>query len=273
MIKVIAELGINHNGSLDIAKKMIDVAYTAGCDYVKFQKRTIESCYTKKELDTPRESPWGTTTREQKWGLEIPVKDYKIIDEYCKPRIPWFASPWDIKSIFILSLFSTPFIKVPSARLTNDSFLEVLRDQTYAPIILSTGMSTISMIDHAVDILGKERIYCIMHCTSTYPTATNELNLKVITDFKQRYPWTKIGFSNHHPGVVFMPAAVALGAEMIEFHLTLDKTMYGSDQAASFNPEGAHKVLKYIRDIETALGTGNKQIYDSERSIIDKLRK
>lgn len=272
MVEIIAEIGINANGNIDIAKKLIGVAYVAGCDYVKFQKRTLEACYTKEELDTPRISPWGTTTRDQKIGIEFKISEYKEINEYCKNRIPWFASPWDTKSIFLINQLGSKFIKVPSALLTNDKYLEIVSRHDL-PVILSTGMSTFRMIDHAIEILGKDRIYAILHCTSTYPSLPEEQNLRCINVMKIRYPWTKIGFSNHFPGIPFMAAAVGLGAEMIEFHITLDRTMYGSDQASSLEPHAVFKVVKYIRGIEKAIGDGEKVIYDSELPIIAKLRR
>ena len=272
MIQIIAELGINHNGDINIAKQLIDVAYDAGCDFVKFQKRTVDAVYTKEELNKPRESPWGTTTREQKKGLEFHFSQLEEIDAYCKDKIPWFASPWDTKSVFDITQFDIPFIKIPSALITNLDLINLCLANSMKPLILSTGMSTPEMIDDAVSLVG-DRLYCLMHCTSTYPTATEELNLDCIKGLRRMYPWTKIGFSNHHPGIPFMVAAVAMGIDMIEFHITLDKTMYGSDQAASFNPDGIRKVVKYIRDVEMAMGDGVKQIYDSEKPIIEKLRR
>ena len=272
-MEIVGEIGINASGDVEIAKKLIDIAKFVGCDYVKFQKRTIDHVYTEEELNKPRESPWGTTTREQKHGIEFEVKEYREIDQYCKQRgMKWFASPFDVLSIGFLNYFKTPFIKIASPMLTNRVLLEACVGYDNQ-VILSTGMSTLKEVDEAVEILGKDRIYCIMHCTSTYPTKTEEMNLRCITSLRERYPWTKIGFSNHHPGLVFMSAAVALGAEMVEFHITLDKLSYGSDQAASFNPEGIIKTCKYMRDVEVALGDGIKVVYDSERPIMEKLRK
>ena len=274
MTEIIAEIGINHNGNIEIAKKLIDVAHASGCNYVKFQKRNIDLVYSKAELDTPRESPWGTTTRDQKYGLEFFRDHYQIIDSYCHRKgIWWFASPWDEDSVLFLNQFKDcQFIKIPSALITNDSILEESRD-TGKPIILSTGMSTLDMVDHAIDVVGKDKIYCIMHCTSTYPSKPEELNLRCITTLREKYPWAKIGFSNHNPGIIFMPIAVALGAEMIEFHITLDRSIYGSDQSASIEPEGTFKLVKHIRNVGLAMGDGVKKIYDSEIPIIKKLRK
>jgi len=272
MIELIAEAGINHNGNMDLAKKLIDVAYSAGCHYVKFQKRDIDLVYSKEELDKPRESVWGTTTREQKEGLEFSYEEYEEIKRYCGDRIGWFASPWDIKSLYDLILLKSKYIKIPSALITDKELLRSCVDYD-SQVILSTGMSTLSMIDEAIEILGKDRVSCIMACTSTYPSKPEELNLNFITTLKQRYPWVKIGFSNHNPGIVYMAIAAALGAEMIEFHITLDRAMPGSDQASSIEPEGVFKLSKYIRGIEQAMGDGVKKIYDSEIPIMKKLRK
>jgi N-acetylneuraminate synthase len=274
MTEVVAEIGINHNGNIEIAKKLIDVAHTAGCDYVKFQKRTIENVYTQEELNTKRESPWGNTFGDQKRGLEFNGDQYIEISKYCENKgIGWFASPWDLDSLDLLySISGWKFIKIPSPLLTNTELLAtcaVLPKQ----VILSTGMSEIPMIDRAIDILGKDKIYCIMHCTSTYPSKPEELNLNCIKTLKERYPWAKIGFSNHNPGIIYMPIAVSLGAEMIEFHITLDRSMYGSDQSASVEPEGVFKLVKYIRGVERAMGDGVKKIYDSEIPIMRKLRR
>lgn len=273
-VKVIAELGINHNGNIDTAKKMIDVAHTAGCDFIKLQKRTIDLVYSKEELYSKRESPWGTTFREQKEGLEFGFNEYNIIDRYCREKgIGWFASPWDLESIEFLSSFKNcAYLKVPSALITNEEYLRECR-KSPKQIILSTGMSTMGMVDNAVSILGMNKISCIMHCTSTYPSKPEELNLRCIDIFKLRYRWADIGFSNHNPGIIYMPIAVALGATWIEYHLTLDRSSYGSDQSASIEPEGAFKLNKYIRGVEKALGTGEKIIYESELPIIKKLRK
>jgi N-acetylneuraminate synthase len=274
MTEVVAEIGINASGSLDTAKRMIDVAAAAGCDFVKFQKRDISLVYTKEELETPRNSPWGTTFGDQKRGLEFSEFDYDEIGTYCLSKgIGWFASPWDLNSLHFLSLFDDcEFIKIPSPLLTNEGLLKECLDID-KQVILSSGMSDIPMIDNAVRILGKEKIYCIMHCTSTYPSKPEELNLKCIADFKQRYGWTKVGFSNHNPGIIFMPIAVALGAEMIETHITLDRASYGSDQSASIESEGVFKLVKHIRNTEKAMGDGIKKILDAEIPIMKKLRR
>lgn len=272
MVEVIFEVGINHNGDLGLAKKLIDVAHASGCQYVKFQKRTIDLVYSKEELDKPRESPWGTTTRQQKEGLEFGYKEYVEIDNYCKGKLFWFASPWDVDSVDFLMKFDVPFIKVPSALMTNETFLKKVR-YTKLPVILSSGMCTLGMVDNAIDILGKDRIYAILHCTSTYPSAPDEINAKIIPIMKELYPKFKIGFSNHYPGLHAMELAVAYGAEMIEFHGTLNRTMPGSDQAASIEPKGVFELMDRIMLTEQMKGDGIKKIYDSEKPIMAKLRR
>lgn len=271
---IIAEIGINAGGSIDTAKKMIDVAKSSGCDFVKFQKRNIDLVYSKEELDTPRKSPWGTTTRQQKEGLEFTESQYSELSAYCFERgIEWFASPWDLDSLAMLNRFAEcKYIKVPSALITSKKFLEACAKGD-KQVLISTGMSTIDMVDEAVKVLGEKKIDCIMHCTSTYPSKPEELNLNCIKTLQVKYPWATIGFSNHNPGIIFMPIAVALGARMIELHITLDRASYGSDQPASTEPEGLFKVVKHIRNTELAMGDGVKRIYDSEIPIIKKLRK
>lgn len=271
-MEVIAEVGINHNGDLDIARKLIDVAASAGCDYVKFQKRDIDLVYSKEELDKPRESPWGTTTREQKNGIEFDLDEYKEIDKYCKRKIGWFVSPWDLKSALMYTVIDMPYVKIPSALITDTEYLDVVKVINKS-VILSTGMSTLKEVDTAIDILGEDRIYCIMHCTSTYPTSPDEINIKGIQTLKDLYPWARIGFSNHYPGLMAMFMAATVGAEMLEFHATLDRTMYGSDQAASIEPQGIFKLMEGLKLIERMKGDGIKKVYDSEMPILKKLRK
>lgn len=272
MVELVAEIGINHNGSVAIAKTLIDVAYAAGCHYVKFQTRDVETVYTKEELDAPRESPWGKTNRDQKKGLEFSKRQYDEISEYCEGRIGWFSSPWDLKSLEFLEFQKNcAFIKIPSALITNYSMLDAAV-KSEKPVIISTGMSTMTEIDNAVKKLGPS-LYCIMHCTSTYPSRPEELNLNMIRTLKEKYLGKKIGFSNHSPGIIYMPVAVALGAEMIEFHITLDRTIYGSDQASSIEPEGVHKLTKYIQGVNRAMGDGVKKVYESEIPILKKLRR
>jgi N-acetylneuraminate synthase len=271
MIKVTAEIGINANGDLAIAKKLIDIAASAGCDYVKFQKRDIDSCYTKDELDMPRESEWGMSTREQKHGIEFDVPDYVVIDHYCAGKIGWFASPWDVISVDVMAQFQTPFIKIPSARITDIEYLNAIA-RLKVPVILSTGMSTLDEIDRAVVLLGENRIQYILHCTSTYPTKPEEINISCIHTLKKIYPGIKIGFSNHYPGLNAMEAAVSNGAEMIEFHITLDRSMYGSDQPASIEPRGVFEFMAKLKLTQQMMGDGKKKVYDSELPILQKLR-
>ena len=272
MVEVVCEIGINANGDLAIAKKLIDVAASAGCHYVKFQKRDIDLVYTNEELGTPRESPWGTTTREQKNGIEFTFPDYLNIDAYCKDKIKWFVSPWDVRSIKLMAQIKLPFMKIPSALITNEKYLRAIKDAEI-DVILSTGMSTLDEIDRAVAVLGEGRIYCIMHCTSTYPTSPQEVNARCIKTLKERYPWAKIGFSNHYPGLMAMVLAAAYGAEMLEFHITPDRAMYGSDQAASIEPQGVFKLMEYLKLINWMNGDGVKTVYKSELPIIKKLRR
>ncbi len=268
---VIAEIGINHNGDLDITKKLISAAILAGCDAVKFQKRTVEVVYTEKELATPRENPFGTTNGDLKRGLEFGEKQYRAIDEYCKEhKIAWMASCWDEGSVDFIEKFSVPYYKIASASLTDDNLLKHHR-KTGKPIVLSTGLSTLAQIDHAVEVLGKENL-AIMHCTSTYPSKPQELNLLVIPELKKRYG-VPVGYSGHEVGLSTTLAAVALGACMIERHITLDRAMWGSDQAASVEPQGFARLVRDTRTIEAALGDGVKRVYDSELPIIKKLRR
>lgn len=268
---VIAEIGINHNGDLDITKKLISAAILAGCDAVKFQKRTVEVVYTEKELAAPRENPFGTTNGDLKRGLEFGEKQYRIIDEYCREhKIAWMASCWDEASVDFINKFNVPYYKIASASLTDDNLLKHHR-ATGKPIVLSTGMSTLAQIDHAVEVLGKNDL-AIMHCTSTYPSKPQELNLLAIPELKKRYG-VPVGYSGHEVGLSTTVAAVALGACMIERHITLDRAMWGSDQAASVEPQGFARLVRDAHTIEAALGDGAKRVYDSELPIIKKLRR
>jgi len=258
---------------MDIARKLIDVAYSAGCDYVKFQKRDINIVYTQEELDKERESPWGHTTRQQKEGLEFDWHEYKEIETYCIGKgIGWFASAWDLNSFAFLEEFNCPFIKIPSALITNDALLEEAA-KSIKRIIISTGMSTIEMVDHAVHKIGKGKIYCIMACTSTYPSKPEELNLNQIITLKERYPWAKIGFSNHYPGLMGLIMAAVLDVRMLEFHVTLGRTMVGSDHASSIEPKGVFELVDRLKLIEAMRGDGIKRIYENELPIIKKLRR
>lgn len=268
---VVAEIGINHNGSLDIAKKLIDAAVDAHCDAVKFQKRTIEIIYTPEELAKPRENLFGPTNGDLKRGLEFGEKEYREIDSYCKQKgIIWFASCWDEGSVDFISQFNPPCYKIASACITDDNLLRHHRKQG-KPIILSTGMSDMNIIEHAVEILGTDDLV-IMHCTSTYPSKTEELNLKGIGTLRDKYN-VPIGYSGHEVGLYTTYAAVVLGVCMVERHITLDRAMWGSDQAASVEPQGLHRLVKDVRLWELSKGDGQIKIYDSEIPIINKLRR
>lgn len=268
---VIAEIGINHNGDLDTAKKLIDVAVSAGCDAVKFQKRTIELVYTPEELEKPRENPFGPTNGHLKRGLEFGEEQYREIDNYCKQKgIIWFASPWDTKSVDFLEKFNVPCYKIASASLTDDELLRHVKSKG-KPVILSTGMSTVEQIKHAVEVLGEDDLV-LLHCTSTYPSKTEELNLNVIPWMKQNFN-SPVGYSAHGAGISDSTIAVALGAHCVEKHITLNRTMWGSDHAASLEPRGLELVVRDIREVPATLGTGQKVVFASELPIIQKLRK
>jgi len=268
---IVAEIGINHNGDLDIARRLISAALLAGCDAVKFQKRTIEVVYTPEELARPRESPFGTTNGDLKRGLEFGYEQYRQIDEYCKAHnMMWFASCWDEGSVDFIEQFSPPCYKIASACLTDDNLLRHHR-RYGRPIILSTGMSTIEQIDHAVEVLGTEDLV-LMHCTSTYPSSIEELNLKAIWTLRDRYG-VPVGYSGHEVGLSPSLAAAVLGACIIERHITLDRAMWGSDQAASVEPHGFARLVRDIRVIEKAMGDGIKRVYDSEIPVMRKLRR
>lgn len=269
---IVGEIGINHNGDLDIAKKLIDAAAEAGCDAVKFQKRTVDVVYTPEELAKPRESRWGTTNGDQKRGLEFGYEQYAVIDEYCRSRgLLWFASPWDEASVDFLERFDPPCYKVASASLTDDGLLRHIRAKG-RPVILSTGMSTMEEVDHAVQLLG-QRDLVLMHTVSTYPAKVEDLNLRVIQTLARRFPLVPIGYSGHEHGTTRSVCAVALGAVMVERHITLDRTMYGSDQAASLEPQGLKLMISNIRSLEAALGDGVKRIIPAEVPIKEKLRR
>lgn len=268
---IIGEIGINHNGSLDLAKKLISLAHFFGCDAVKFQKRTVEDVYTKEELETPRQSVFGETNGELKRGLEFSYEEYLEIDKHCKELdILWFASCWDKKSVDFMEKFDTCAYKIPSALITDIELLKYTKTKN-KPILISTGMSTVEEIDKAIDIVGTDNTV-IYHCTSTYPSDNNELNLNVIKTFREKYD-CPIGYSGHEKGVVSSVIAAVLGANSIERHITLDRTLWGSDQAASLEPEGLRKMIRDIRNLKGFLGDGIKKIYDSELPIKKKLRK
>jgi len=268
---IVAEIGINHNGSLDIAKKLIDVAVDSGCDAVKFQKRTIDVVYTPEDLARPRENPFGPTNGDLKRGLEFNLDEFKLIDSYCKEKkIEWFASCWDEESVDFIEQFCPPAYKIASASLTDDGLLKHHRKYS-KPIILSTGMSTMEEIDHAIQVLGTGDLI-VLHSTSTYPAQPKELNLRVIETLSKTLP-VPVGYSGHEVGLVPSYAAAALGACMVERHITLDRSMWGSDQSASVEPQGIAKLVSYIRGLEYSLGNGVKQVYDSEIPIREKLRR
>ena len=268
---IVAEIGINHNGDVDIAKKLIDIAVFSGCDAVKFQKRTVDIVYSAEELAKPRETPFGATNGDLKYGLEFGRKEYKEIDRYCKAKkIMWFASCWDEASVDFIDQFNVPCYKIASASLTDDGLLRYTRAKG-KPIILSCGMSTIEQLDHAIKVLGMKDLI-ILHTCSTYPSDYKELNLKTIISLKERYK-IPVGYSGHETGIPSSTAAVALGACVVERHITLERSMWGSDQAASLGPSGIIKLVRDIRLVELSLGDGVKQVYESEKPIIVKLRR
>jgi N-acetylneuraminate synthase len=268
---IIAEIGINHNGDIDTAKRLIDLAKLSGCDAVKFQKRTIDVVYTPEELAAPRESPFGNTNSDLKYGLEFEFEEYQEIDRYCREKnFHWFASCWDEGSVDFINQFDVPCYKIASASLTDDGLLRYTRSKG-KPIILSTGMSTLEQIDHAVEVLGKDDLV-ILHATSTYPANYDELNLSVIPVLKQRYG-LPIGYSGHETGIPTSIAVMALGACVVERHITLDRAMWGSDQAASLGPGGIIKMVSGIRIMEMAMGDGIKRVIEREKPIIKKLRR
>src|SRR5664280_981657 len=268
---VIAEIGINHNGDVQIAKKLIDVASFADCETVKFQKRTVDVVYTPEELAKPRETPFGATNGDLKRGLEFGQAQYEQIDEYCRNKpIAWTASCWDEASVEFINQFDPPFYKIASASLTDDALLRCTRAKGKT-IVLSTGMSTIDQIDHAVEVLGKEDLV-LLHCCSTYPAPYAELNLRVIQRLRDRYG-VPIGYSGHETGIASSVAAAALGACVVERHVTLDRAMWGSDHAASLEPNGIMRVVRDIQLVEAALGDGVKSVLPSEVPIMKKLRR
>lgn len=268
---IIAEIGINHNGSVELAKKMIDIAVTTGCDAVKFQKRTVDIVYTQEELAKERKSVFGNTNGDLKRGLEFGYEEYVEIDEYCKKKgIIWFASCWDEKAVDFIDQFEVPCYKIASASLTDDNLLRHTRAKG-KPILLSTGMSTLEEIRHAVEILG-EKDLVIYHCTSTYPSNADETNLKVIEAFRKEFN-CPIGYSGHERGVTPSVLAVALGANSVERHITTDRTNWGSDQAASLEMAGLYHMVRDIRQVPSLLGDGNKVVYPREIPIIEKLRR
>ena len=268
----IAEIGINHNGDIDIAKELILMAKKTGCDAVKFQKRTINTVYTKQELDKLRDSPWGTTQREQKEGLEFSKKEFDEIDSFCKNnKIIWFASAWDIESLHFLDQYKLKYNKIASALISNEDFLhEVAKRKIYT--FISTGMSTYNLIDKAVNIFKENECeFELMHSVSTYPCPENKLNLHLIQKLANKYK-CKVGYSGHESGVSPSVVAVTLGATSLERHITLDRSMYGSDQAASLEEKGLAELMNIIKKIPTIVGNEEKQIFDCEVDVAKKLR-
>jgi N-acetylneuraminate synthase len=273
MVFIAAEIGINHNGDVEIAKKLIDIAVSSGCDAVKFQKRTVEKVYSKEVLDGPRESPWGTTQREQKEGLEFSISDYKIIDKYCKQKkIQWYLSCWDVDSQIEMRKFKTKYNKVASAMLVHTKLLETIAEEKKYTFI-STGMSTMDDISKAIKIFKKHKCpFELMHSHSSYPMKIEEANLKLIQTLKKKFK-CDVGYSGHESAAsLICITAVLQGATSIERHITLDRTMYGSDQAASLEVEGLNRLVRDVRVLDIILGDGKKKIWDSEKSSMKKLR-
>jgi N-acetylneuraminate synthase len=270
---IIAEIGINHNGDLDIAKKMIDAAVHAGADAVKFQKRTPDVATPPEQQNQMRETPWGYITYlDYRYKVEFNEEQYCEIDKYCRERgIAWMVSVWDEPSVDFMEKFDTPAYKIPSASLTDTKLIHKARS-TGKPLILSSGMSTMEQIHKGVEVAGEENLV-LMHCTSTYPCEPEELNLKMVQTLRSEFPNIPIGYSGHEVGLVPSAVAVAFGACMVERHLTLDRAMWGSDQAASVEPGGFERLVKYIRVTETSLGDGVKKVYASEQSSLKKLRR
>ena len=272
MVKIISEIGINHNGSIDICKELIDVAVDSGCDAVKLQKREISEVYTDKFLDSPRQSPWGETQRHQKLGLEFGIDEYTQIDHYCKNKgIKWFASAWDTTSQLFLRHFDCEFNKIASAMIVHHELLRLVAEEKKHTFI-STGMSTYEDINKAITIFRE--LGCsfeLMHTVSTYPMLDEHANLRLIDTLRNKYD-CNVGYSGHEVGLAISYAAVPFGITSLERHITLDRAMYGSDQSASLEPSGLRQLVGGVRKIESALGDGNKRIIDAEIPIARKLR-
>jgi N-acetylneuraminate synthase len=268
---IVAEIGINHNGDVDIAKRLISVAVAANCDAVKFQKRTVDVVYTAEELDRPRESPFGTTNGELKYGLEFGLDEYRELDAYCRSaNMPWFASCWDEASVDFIDQFDVPCYKIASASLTDDNLLRHTRSKG-KPIIMSTGMSTTAEIDHAVEVIGTQDLV-LLHACSTYPADYEELNLRAIPVMRTRYG-VPVGYSGHETGIPSSVASVVLGGCCVERHITLDRAMWGTDQAASLEPNGITRLVRDVRLVERSMGDGVKRVFEREYPVIKKLRR
>lgn len=271
-IFIIAEIGINHNGSIDTCKELIDAAKTAGCDAIKLQKRDINKVYTQEFLDSPRQSPWGATQRDQKLGLEFSFEEYAQIDSYCKSKeIEWFASAWDLNSQLFLRQFKCSYNKIASAMIVDINLLNAVASEKKHTFI-STGMSSYEQIDQAVEIFkAKGCPFELMHTVSTYPMKDEDANLNVINTLRARYN-CNVGYSGHEVGLAVSYAAAALGISSLERHITLDRAMYGSDQSASIEPSGLNMLVGAVRKIESAMGDGVKRIIKEEVPIAKKLR-
>jgi N-acetylneuraminate synthase len=268
---VVGEIGINHNGDLGVALKLVDAAVEAGANAVKFQKRTVDVVYTAEELARPRENPFGATNGDLKRALEFSADGYRSIDQRCKEqKMAWFASCWDEASVDFIERFAPPAYKIASASLTDDNLLRHHRSYK-RPIILSTGMSTLAQIDHAVEVLGTNDLI-ILHTTSAYPAKLPDLNLRMIPKLRERYQ-VPVGYSGHELGLATSVAAVALGACMVERHITLDRAMWGTDQAASVEPQGFSRLIRDIHGVESALGDGVKHVTSDEVAVMKKLRR
>jgi sialic acid synthase SpsE len=269
---IIGEIGINHNGDVELAKRLIDVAASVGCDAVKFQKRTPEICVPEAHKGMKRDTPWGRITYlEYRHRVEFDRTAYEVIDDHCREKgILWTASCWDLPSLAFIESFDPPFHKVPSAMLTHDELLKAYAE-CGRPVIVSTGMSTMDQIDHAAQLLDERVAWMFLHCTSTYPAPPEEIDLRMMDTLRERFE-RPVGYSGHEVGLQISLAAVARGADVLERHMTLDRAMWGSDQAASVEPQGMARLVRDVRVIETALGKGIKQVHESEIPIRSKLR-
>lgn len=272
-MEIVAEIGINHNGNSETARQLMKMAKDCGCDFVKFQKRTLDIVYTKDFLDSPRESPWGKTQRDQKSALEFDRAGYEEIDRYAKEiGLPWFASCWDLESLAFVERFNPPLNKIASPMLTNERFIKYVASLGRKTLI-STGMSDWGPILRAIEIFTKEKCpFALLHCVSEYPCPDDHVNLRMILELKTKFTGIPIGYSNHSPGIESCVGAAYLGAEWLEVHVTLDRSMYGSDQAASLERRGLELVCKYARNAKTIIGDGVKVILPGEKTNAGKLR-